>query len=143
MNQSRRQSLCSLNEVHTACRMTCGLCSVDDTTFTYTAENGFVRNRAWTGRRRSRMKRYCKRNKIRSNCPITHGSCEEKFNCVDKENSTLKYKKRKYSVNGSQKTSLVAWKYVATRRCATNVLQHVSCVARIVKPIYSKQTIRN
>ena len=97
MNQSRRQSLCSLNEVHTACRMTCGLCSVDDTTFTYTAENGFVRNRAWTGRRRSRMKRYCKRNKIRSNCPITHGSCEEKFNCVDKENSTLKYKKKKIS----------------------------------------------
>ena len=52
-------------------------------------------------------------------------------------------KKRKYHVKGLLRTSLVAWKYVATRRCATIVLQHAGCVARIVKPINSKRTIRN
>ena len=97
MKEARRQGLCSINEVRTACRMTCGLCCKDDRKFTYTANDGFVRNCAWTSRLKSRSKRYCKRSKIRSNCPITCRNCEEKFNCVDKEKSTFKYKKKKIS----------------------------------------------
>lgn len=97
MKEGRRQGLCSLNEVRTACRMTCGLCCKDDKTFTYKSDDGFVRNCAWTGRLRSRLKRYCKRIKISSNCPITCRSCKEKFNCIDKENIFFRYKKQKIS----------------------------------------------
>jgi len=83
-DESRRQNLCSERvTVRSACRMTCGLCCKDVPDYKYTTSNGSERDCKWTARNEKRTKKYCKRKRVRSNCPITCRNCQDKYACIN------------------------------------------------------------
>jgi len=63
--------------------MTCGLCCKDDPSYRYAVSSGFFRDCAWAAKKNSRASKVCTRKKVRSNCPITCDSCQDKFSCVN------------------------------------------------------------
>ena len=73
--EARRGKLCKKKSVLAACPMTCGVCCLDDATFTFKFKG--AKDCAWLSRQKEkRIKNICRKKKeVRSNCPITCEAC--------------------------------------------------------------------
>jgi len=92
----RRNNFCSRRKtVRDACRMTCGLCCKDDSSYRYTIRSGLSRDCAWAAKKDSRSRKVCTKKKVRSNCPITCASCQDKYACVNNNESKINVGKGK------------------------------------------------
>merc|ERR1719491_1699543 len=87
--ESRRQEMCSEEEVRKACRLTCGRCCEDDTEFMYDNKDGDQVDCAWTEMEDLRSEEYCVEENVQSHCRKTCKTCNEKSESLNDKNFRL------------------------------------------------------
>ena len=80
-NDERRNTYCKYDDVHINCPLSCGLCCMDDTSYTFVNENGNRKGCGWIANQSFRALKYCGTihdgQALHYSCPLACAMCEK------------------------------------------------------------------
>jgi len=82
LRKSRQKKYCEKIPVRTSCPISCGLCCADSDTFKFILDNKEKKKKKkcnWLGKGNgSRVRKYCKKNKVKTGCAESCDNCPDK-----------------------------------------------------------------